>query len=160
MTRSSSPGKRPAEEDEKPASPVKRQRSSSPRKNAVEKVVEDMIEVKETPKVTPFVFGSKSNPEAKPFTFGAGGTDTKSTTSSGDMFGVGTTSTGTMDTKPTFDFGATAGDSATKQPPFSFGSDATKPTFTIGAGPPSTSAKKDYTWTPDKPIKFDTPHNR
>ena len=156
VTRSSSPGKRPAEEDEKPVSPVKQQRSSSPRKTAVEKVVEDTIEVKEAPKVTPFVFGSKLHPEATPFTFGAGGTDTKSTTSSGDMFGMGTTGTGTMDTKPTFNFGATAGDSTTK-PPFSFGGDTTKPTFTIGAGPPSTSAKTDYTWTPDKPIKFDTP---
>lgn len=42
-----------------------------------------MIEVKETPKVVPYVFGSKLNPEVKPFTFGAGTVGGKTGVSAG-----------------------------------------------------------------------------
>jgi hypothetical protein len=190
VTRSSSPAKRAAEEEERSsiASPVKRQRSSSPQKKGVEKKEEgeegeDVIEVKDTieVKTMPSVFGSKLNPEAKPFSFGAT-TDTMTTTTTGksDMFSMGSTTSGvTTDTKPTFSFDVGKKDDDTPKPAFNHSTQAedverTKPTFSFFAPPkdvdttkptfnfpasttPTTTTKKDYTWTPDKPIKFDTP---
>ena len=161
VTRSSSPTKRPTVE-EKSTSPVKRQRSTSPAKKALEDA-KDMIQVKEPLKPAPFVFGSKLNPGAQPFTFGSTDTKTSSTTKSSDMFSIVASSVGTTDRKPTFSLPTTIAEGGeTGKPTFSLGptttkdADSTKQAFSFGAAAPSTE-KKDFTWTPDKPIKFDTP---
>jgi hypothetical protein len=113
--RSSSPAKRTADEDEevKPPSPKKWQRSISPRKNSPEKqsepLVGDTIEVQHLPQTT-LSFDAKpstATEQSKSFSFGATPSEPKDST----------------DTSKSFSFGV----------------------------------KKDYTWTPDKPIKFDTP---
>ena len=153
-----------------PGSPRKRGRSASPKKEDKTKKVEGPTEEKPGEKTTaeaakPFSFLPAM---AKPFTFGAG-THEYLTGDQNKSLGFGTASGeqsksfafGTSTTSTPFTFGTT---SSLGQTPFSTfsappkQSDDSKPyESTASKSFKFDVSKKDFTWTPDKPIKFDTP---
>lgn len=146
--RSASPAKHTHQDQ--PASPTKRKRGTSPQKPTESEETLASAPAESAPveigePLKPFVFGVKTTstptsaaaetaeqPIPKPFSFGS----TATTTTPKDS----------REQPKTFTFGSTTTitkDSTTTEPPkpFSF----------------SAPVKKDFTWTPDKPIKFDTP---